>query len=606
MLVRLIVYAYLFFWVSMTNASIVVLDQISILESPTEQGLEHWRVDRDSLPIIWQPGEFSDGHGWYRLPIADSQIPDKLAGVLMPRVYLTADVYLNDLLIGSAGASLDEPPRNINTPLYFTIPQNAWKKTGNFLTIHHRSYPGAGHLMRLELGDDATLRERYRELYFWHQHAPRALYVLELFCVLFGLGMWSIRRNDTYFGWFAGAMFSLSLLTLNQFMAEPPMGHKWWLAISNTGIDAWIVFLIMFSHRSVGYKNRGLELFALGNATLAFFYYVTLDEAQLVETYVFHTVSFALSLFCVFWFSWLRIAHQLPTLATSFLFLVIFLVAAHDFGLQVSLADEGWEDRRFVLFYVGPLCCLLMFAKIVLDFNRAKMTADNHAAALSDEVARVTSELEAQHKEMEVVMADRATALERDRIYRDLHDDMGARLLSVYYDASEANNPSLAEKARSAINELRAIVTRRAMSGETLLDAMEVWRIECEERCDAAGIAFSWCNGVGEVAEVWLDEIQFSYLARMLRELLTNTLKHCPNATAVNVEVHLKDGYLGIDFRNDGVETPTAQWQKGIGLNSMQARVTELGGEVSRTDVSPEGCLTNIRLPVHRDAVLGN
>ncbi len=65
--------------------------------------------------------------------------------------------------------------------------------------------------------------------------------------------------------------------------------------------------------------------------------------------------------------------------------------------------------------------------------------------------------------------AEQAAAQERERIYADLHDDMGARLLTLVHTAE---NPRQADIARSLLQEMRRVVTRSRGTPGTLTDVL--------------------------------------------------------------------------------------------------------------------------------------
>lgn len=67
--------------------------------------------------------------------------------------------------------------------------------------------------------------------------------------------------------------------------------------------------------------------------------------------------------------------------------------------------------------------------------GQARRCSAELARRAADEPARL-----AAHAELE---RTRAVAAERDRIFRDLHDDLGARLLELVYSAPTPNTPTV-------------------------------------------------------------------------------------------------------------------------------------------------------------------
>ena len=89
---------------------------------------------------------------------------------------------------------------------------------------------------------------------------------------------------------------------------------------------------------------------------------------------------------------------------------------------------------------------------------------------------------------------------------------------------------------------------------------------------------------------------------RIVREALTNVIKHAPGAT-VTVRATLLAGGLALDVCDDGGDLAPSVLNtsgSGIGLRGMRARVAELGGEISAAAHPDGGWSVTARLPLHR------
>lgn len=167
---------------------------------------------------------------------------------------------------------------------------------------------------------------------------------------------------------------------------------------------------------------------------------------------------------------------------------------------------------------------------------------------------------------------------ERKRIAADMHDDVGARLLMLIH---RAPTPDIAELSRAAMRDLRtAIATldaRAAPAGEALAD----WHAEAAARCEAAGVALDWQQQEDDAAGL-LDAQHRSVLERVLRESVTNALKHAQSSRLqIDIALHRQQARLRI--RNNGVHTPPEQWPEGHGTRGMRQRITRDGGRFAIT-----------------------
>ena len=178
---------------------------------------------------------------------------------------------------------------------------------------------------------------------------------------------------------------------------------------------------------------------------------------------------------------------------------------------------------------------------------------------------------------MEVVryrgLVELAVAAERERVARDLHDDVGARLLTL----SQRLDGDAARWARDALTELRAVVYSMHSGAQSLENLIADWRAETAERCEAAGVALDW-RAPEELPDMRVDGGTALALSRMLRELVTNALRH-GRAERVQLDLDLTGSRLQcrVGHAYDGPDP--AHWQASLGLRNVRDRAGRLGGE---------------------------
>lgn len=172
---------------------------------------------------------------------------------------------------------------------------------------------------------------------------------------------------------------------------------------------------------------------------------------------------------------------------------------------------------------------------------------------------------------------------ERRRLAQDLHDDIGARLLTLMY---KAQSPEMEDYARHTLQDLKTLTRGLAASSQPLSHALAEWKADIAQRLAAAHVELKWM--ATQDVDVVLTMVQWSGLTRVLRELVSNVMAHA-QARHVEIEIHLAGDRLVLSVADDGIgQTPTL-WAPGLGLGGVRKRVRQLGGEVSWQQREPQG-----------------
>jgi len=179
---------------------------------------------------------------------------------------------------------------------------------------------------------------------------------------------------------------------------------------------------------------------------------------------------------------------------------------------------------------------------------------------------------------------------ERRRLAQDLHDDIGARLLTLMYKAA---SPDMEDYARHTLQDLKTLTRGLATASPSLAHALAEWKTDIAQRLAAAHITLRW--SATQDTDIVLTVVQWSALTRMLRELISNILAHA-QAHVVDVEIHLRSDQLSISVSDDGVGTAPSQWAPGLGVGGVRKRVRQLRGEVSWHERNPQGVCCRIRI----------
>jgi signal transduction histidine kinase len=186
---------------------------------------------------------------------------------------------------------------------------------------------------------------------------------------------------------------------------------------------------------------------------------------------------------------------------------------------------------------------------------------------------------------------ERIAAQERAKIFRDLHDDIGVKLLALLHTVNDVRQADL---VRSIIYDLRDIVSRSRRPPGTLLEVLAQIRDEMEQRIEALGAHLAWRQdpATPDVATTGPAALN---LFRIMREAVTNAIRH-GQAREIRVSILCQEGIMMIEIANDGgaLRASTA----GTGTLGMRERAASLGGSLQLNADTASGVKVMLRVPL--------
>lgn len=194
---------------------------------------------------------------------------------------------------------------------------------------------------------------------------------------------------------------------------------------------------------------------------------------------------------------------------------------------------------------------------------------------------------------------ERGANEERQRIARDLHDDVAARLLTLIHQVKEEKTIEL---TRSILKSLRnAIYTLDNKSTTTILDAITDIRAEIQDRLNPLGIQLFWQQPEN------LDNIIFTprqhiNLHRIMHEIVTNIIRHA-NANYMHIDIEIENDHIHVSAVDNGEGFDIDNCIPGKGIHNIKNRVTELSGKVNWSNYSDSetgitGCSIKLNFPI--------
>ncbi|MFI5634967.1 sensor histidine kinase [Streptomyces sp. NPDC051664] len=250
-------------------------------------------------------------------------------------------------------------------------------------------------------------------------------------------------------------------------------------------------------------------------------------------------------------------------------------------AVRASAAVSVWD----ALFFLLSTATAALALGLMVRTRRAQL------AGLRERAARLEIERDQRSR--------LATATERTRVAREMHDIVGHNLavmitladagLYATDAAPERGKEALqliGDTGRTALGELRRVlgVLREASDGPPVTPELSPQPdlMDIEALCDGvrtAGLDVVY-RTAGDLGA--LDGGMQLTVYRIVQEALTNSLKHAGAGTRVKMSVVVEDVRLVIRVRDDGpAERPGSPNEEGHGLVGMRERVALYGGNVS-------------------------
>ncbi len=322
------------------------------------------------------------------------------------------------------------------------------------------------------------------------------------------------------------------------------------------------------------------------------------QTALVLTTSLFaQTLALLLGLLLVLWQMLLR----LP-LRQAMIYLV--LLSTLTIALMSWKSPEALSLESLLL---GLVAAMVVGSPLLLARRRLdrRKQAELHLALLSNEIEEQTNEMKAL-----------AVATERTRLAREVHDDLGSRLMLISLQLQLAEELA-AEDVGAALEQLEQSREQLHRAWRGLLAVIDAELPLGEEKL--VDVLQSLVAPLGVQAHLILEgDLErlptplATVVYRTVQEGLTNVYRHaCPQL--VTVHVILICGYVTITVTNDsGVDLPPTHLVEssgGFGLLGLRERAEALGGTLEAGPTVEQGWRLRVVLPVaeemHEDTCAG-
>jgi signal transduction histidine kinase len=265
--------------------------------------------------------------------------------------------------------------------------------------------------------------------------------------------------------------------------------------------------------------------------------------------------------------------------------------------------NEDVASSRFGLAVITTFNLALVVV-IYLLARREIVQRERIRKTLEEEVRERTAEL----SELSINLQN-VQEMEKSKLARDIHDELGSILVSARMDVSWVQNrlktsdPAGAEKLGRAMGILdEGVEIKRRIIEDlrpTLLDnlglgAAIAWHVD--QACQRADVE---CQVAVPEEDIMLSSQMSIALFRVVQEALTNIVRYA-KATTAWITLAPVAGGLALQIRDNGIGIPPEAQRNKLshGIHGMRQRIAAFGGEFRIQGIPGAGTSIEVFLPL--------
>ena len=203
---------------------------------------------------------------------------------------------------------------------------------------------------------------------------------------------------------------------------------------------------------------------------------------------------------------------------------------------------------------------------------------------LRDSAAELSMRLESTNRELRLHQDEQvhtARLQERNRIAREIHDNVGHSLSSAMLQLGALLSLPQAENVREPLRTLKETLSEGMNSIRQSVHGLHDESVDLQEELSALVRGFTFCRATldYDVETSPNRQIKYAFVA-VVKEALSNVVKHS-NATQVSVTVREHPALYQLDIRDNGKNAAyEPEKMSGIGIANMTSRVEGLSGRI--------------------------
>jgi signal transduction histidine kinase len=528
-------------------------------------------------------------------------------GLLFLQIVNGADFYLNGSWVAGLPRSNEAYQWLWFRPMLVPLLPSLLHQDGrpNVLTVVQSTYSPYLTVSRPYVGTLRDLGLVYEMSYFFTSMLSNTSNVFCFVMGFFMLSAWLIAPKKKQYA-LAGlvTLACATLFSLAQLQMLPSEWYVTWRATIYLCIGSLVslmtAFVFSFIQQPLS-KKQILLIFAyvVGGPLI---YTVAGIQSEILMNRIWTTF-----LLLLYFYATVRLAlYCFQTRSVPAIFLLIQSIFCIVLGLHDYVAVAGWladiylmpdswnwwslsHEGLYLLSLGVPGLSIIMACILLFEYRDQAISVTNANEFLQTSLHEREIELNESYSQQKKLELSEATRLERDRIYLDMHDGIGSRLVSTMFRLRQGRlEPDAIEvMLKDCLSDLRLVINAQIDDQGDIQNAVFDHCLLQELTLQGSPMSFSYelCNA----APLHLPPQVHLNILRILQESITNAIKHS-QASEIHVLFELKpqelllsviDNGIGLSASEQSNDAPSFGASGKHGVMGMLARAKTIGGEFS-------------------------
>lgn len=262
--------------------------------------------------------------------------------------------------------------------------------------------------------------------------------------------------------------------------------------------------------------------------------------------------------------------------------------------IKASNSDDTWSDSQKIFITILPPFWKTWWFYLLI------------ALALISSIIIITryisyNNLKEKIRELE---KQKALEVERTRISREMHDDIGAGLTQIVLmsEAAKRDNPKqkaldeIATTSRQLVGNISEIIWSLKPENKSLEQLIVYTRELLYKMLEVSGMNYS-IDFPEKVENILLNSKQTRNILLVSKEIVHNCIKHS-KATTISIQGIIENHDLKMEINDNGQGFDPTIIYPGNGLKNIKHRINEIGGDLQIESNPGDGAKFFYRIPL--------